>query len=122
MVHTGLGGFSHDFKALEKGIDSTLHHYKTIIQSLFRPALLFFPWLVKLPTPYNNKLNRAFSEMDQLLYAVIKDHMENQRDNKSDILAHILALGGPATDLMSQTEVQSPLIFDFLLVLIKTQL
>ena len=55
-----------------------------------------FPFMAKLPTQYNRKMDDSFNKMDELFFSIIKKHRERTQESHNqedlDLLDHIISL------------------------------
>lgn len=94
-----------DFAALEGEADEFLNHLKYIVQQSTRPLHQFTKWWKYLPLASNRKLDKAFTEIDDFIYTLIRQRKEISETYSSNVLDLLLQTkDSPETNLAPLTD------------------
>jgi len=74
--------FGLEFDTLNGKISKPLAAYNYCIDRIFNPTFLIFPWLSKLPLPYNRKLNENCNQFDSYCWEVMGQTKKNLEEKK----------------------------------------
>src|SRR6185312_9139888 len=99
--------FDHHYGALEGAADELLAALIYIVGQSTRPVNAFVSWWKYLPTPANRRLEKAFSAVDRVLYALIRDRRHAAKSSpprRHNVLDCLLETGNPKHETSPLTD------------------
>lgn len=117
----GKAGFSFDFELLKSTTTKKeATNFQTVISGLLRPFTVFFPFIQKLPTEFNKKLDKSLEETLSFFNKIIEDRKklyqkkELNETREKDLLDFILESGNESSTELSTKEIQNNMFLFFL--------
>jgi hypothetical protein len=74
-----------------KEASENLDRYHQIVAAIFRPVAFIFPFVTKLPTAYNRKLDKSIVDFQNFLSHIIATHRCVYTSRHSGTRARVLA-------------------------------
>jgi len=92
----GAAGFGYEFNALDNQMTAAFDAIAFIVSRLAAPLQIIFPFLNKLPTEANKKLDKSFEKIEQILFDIVEKSKERRNSDTHsgeyfNVVDHIIA-------------------------------